>query len=93
VTAARKSSVGRAAPARVAAGGVARVEWFDRGKTAGIDLPRPEAERLAAALASLARRPDGMGPEEFLETAGAAGTGASEDGLLAALRGEGLALV
>lgn len=70
-----------------AAGGAVRVEWFDRGRPAGIDLPGPQAERLVAAITTLARRPDGMGLEEFLATAGA------EDGVATALRGEGLALV
>ncbi|HOX11422.1 MAG TPA: radical SAM protein [Spirochaetia bacterium] len=90
LTAVRASSGGRAASARTAAGGLARVEWFDRGRPAGIDLPRPGAERLAEALAALARRPDGMDPDEFLAAAGAVGAG---DGLLTALRGEGLVLV
>lgn len=93
VKAARKFPDGRAAPSRTAPDGVARVEWFDRGLPAGLDLPRPEAERLAAAITDLARRPEGMGPDEFLEAAGAIGAAAAKDGVLAALRGEGLVVV
>lgn len=97
LTAARTSADGRAVSARTVAGGVARVAWFDRGSPAGIDLPRPAAERLTETLTALARRPDGMGSDEFLEAAGANaganGAAAAQDGLLAALRGEGLVLV
>lgn len=75
----------------------ARVEWFDRGKPAGLDLPGPAAERLAGAIAELAGNPYGMELGEFLGKAGIAagpeGPLAAKDGPLAALRGEGLAVV
>ncbi|NLJ45130.1 MAG: radical SAM protein, partial [Treponema sp.] len=80
-------------PALAPGDDVARIEWFDRGRPAGVELPRPRAERLAEAITDLARRPEGMDLEEFLAAAGAAEAGGPGDSLPAALRGEGLALV
>ncbi len=96
---ARGTGRGPSATIGAATGGIARVEWFDRGEPAGIDLPRPEAERLAAALADLARAPGGMELGEFRKKAGleagSAGPNgpAGAGGILTALRGEGLAIV
>ena len=83
-----------------APGNLARLEWTDRGEPSGLALPRLEAERLAAALAELARNPDGLPLAEFLEraglpaaTGGGSGGGTGGRSILADLRGNGLVIV
>ena len=84
----REPSAGKGAESR----SLVRVEWFDRGEPAGIDLPRPEAERLAAAITDLARDPVGRPLPEFRIRA-ALGEGPRSDSILDSLRGEGLVIV
>jgi hypothetical protein len=85
-----------------ASGGATWIEWTDRGSPAKLSLPRDAAARLATAVTSLARNPDGQVLGEFLTGAGiskaldaAPGKSAagSDRALFRALRENGLVVV